>query len=161
MTQKVLAVAAAILAAATLSSAQPGGAARPATAVTDRDARAIEAMLVAPCCFTQQVSVHQSQAADEVRRDVRERLANGQSREAIIALYVSRYGKRILAEPPAAGFDLTLYVMPIVLFAATIAVVAFVIRRSVHHQVADAPLDRFAATAAENARLDDELRDLD
>jgi hypothetical protein len=30
----------------------------------EREARAIETMLIAPCCFSQQVSVHQSAAAD-------------------------------------------------------------------------------------------------
>lgn len=41
----------------------------------ERDAREIEAALIAPCCFSQQVSVHQSPAADEVRKDIRKRLA--------------------------------------------------------------------------------------
>ena len=47
----------------------------------EREARVVDAMLIAPCCFSQQVSVHQSPAADEVRRDVRRRLAEGQSRQ--------------------------------------------------------------------------------
>ena len=44
------------------------------------EARTIDAMLIAPCCFQQQVSLRQSAAAEEVRRDVRARLAAGQTR---------------------------------------------------------------------------------
>ncbi|HUL74628.1 MAG TPA: cytochrome c-type biogenesis protein CcmH, partial [Vicinamibacterales bacterium] len=81
-------------------------------AALEREAHAIDDALVAPCCFTQQVSVHHSQAAEDVREDVRVRLASGQTREQILDAYVGIYGKRILAEPPPAGFDLTLYVAP-------------------------------------------------
>jgi cytochrome c-type biogenesis protein CcmH/NrfF len=85
-----------------------------APAEIEREARAIEAMLVAPCCYSQQVSIHESAAADEVRRDVRARLTAGQSRQRILDDYVANYGKRILAVPPARGFDLTLFVTPVV-----------------------------------------------
>ena len=54
----------------------------------EREAREIEAMLIAPCCFSQQVSVHQSPAADEVRADVRARLAAGETRQQILDAYV-------------------------------------------------------------------------
>src|SRR5450759_2307478 len=78
-------------------------------AALEREAREIDAMLVAPCCFSQQVSVHQSAAAQDVKDDVRRRLAAGETRQQILDAYVTEYGKHILAEPPAEGFDLMLY----------------------------------------------------
>ena len=88
-----------LVAAVALSFGQPG------TAVdVEAEARAIDAMLIAPCCFTQQVSVHPSPAAEDVRRDVRARLAAGQTRQQILDTYLARYGTRILAAPPARGF---------------------------------------------------------
>lgn len=127
----------------------------------EREARAIDEMLVAPCCFSQQVSIHQSAAAMEVRRDVRERLAAGQTRQQILNAYVARYGKRILVEPPAAGFDLTLYITPAIVFLASIAIVVLVLRR-VALPAASAP-EPAAGTGDPDieSRLDDELRDLD
>jgi cytochrome c-type biogenesis protein CcmH len=135
-----------------------------AAADLERDAREIESMLIAPCCFSQQVSVHQSPAADEVRADVRVRLAAGQTRREILDAYVARYGKRILAEPPAEGFDLTLYLVPIFTLLLSGAALGFVVRRFARRKpqrtgTADAtapPADVDAET-----RLDDELRDLD
>jgi cytochrome c-type biogenesis protein CcmH/NrfF len=93
----------------------------------EREARSLEAALIAPCCFSQQVSVHESPASDEVRRDVRARLAAGQTRQQILDAYVKEYGKRILAVPPPEGFDVTLYVTPIAVFVLTavVGVVAF------------------------------------
>jgi cytochrome c-type biogenesis protein CcmH len=132
----------------------------------DQEARAIDAMLIAPCCFSQQVSVHQSAAADEVKRDVRSRLAAGETRQQILDAYVSRYGKRILADPPAVGFDLMLYVTPLIMLVASIWLVTAAVRRVTRQQPAalNGVQDHAAAEAASpdvEARLDDELRDLD
>ena len=132
----------------------------------EQEARAIEAMLIAPCCFSQQVSVHQSPAADEVRRDVRARLAAGETREQILDAYVSRYGKRILAEPPAVGLDLVLYVTPFVMILASLGLVSVVVRRFTRSSASTRPASSndgaaVAADASVAARLDDELRDLD
>lgn len=138
----------------------------PSAADLDQEARAIDAMLIAPCCFSQQVSVHQSAAADEVRHDVRARLAAGQTREQILDAYVSRYGKRILAEPPAIGFDLTLYIMPVVMMAASLGLITAVLRRFTRSAFPTVPASTVdgAGVRAEPSleeRLDDELRDLD
>lgn len=130
----------------------------------EREAREIEAMLIAPCCFSQQVSVHQSAAADEVRRDVRARLAAGQTRQQIVDAYVSEYGARILAEPPAS--TLTFYVPPLLGFVASAGLLVFAVRRFARRSPA-APDDAAGRPPARPAspvteeRLDDELRDLD
>ena len=137
-----------------------------------REARSIEAMLMAPCCYAQQVSVHQSDAAAQVRIDVRERLRRGETRAQILDAFVARYGKRILAEPPAAGFDLSLYVLPIVAFGLSLGLVAVVLRRFLRHpQVGKAGAAGAAGIAGADTiddipsplqrQLDDELRDLD
>lgn len=132
---------------------------------TEHEARAIESMLVAPCCFSQQVSVHQSPAAEEVRRDIRGRLAAGQTRDQIVDAYVARHGKRILAEPRAEGFDLTLHVMPFVLLLGSVGVgIALVRRFGLAKGSAPTPVPHDVQVAGRTAlehQLDDELRDLD
>ena len=127
----------------------------------EREARALEAMIIAPCCFSQQVSVHQSAAADEVRKDVRLRLAAGETREEILDAYVAQYGKRILAEPPAEGFDLALYILPPLLLILSAALVVVVLRRFSRRPAVVANVAAPVAPGAYDARLDDELRDLD
>jgi cytochrome c-type biogenesis protein CcmH len=138
----------------------------PPAADLEREARAIDATLVAPCCFRQEASVHQSAAADDVRRDIRARLAAGHTREQILDAYVSRYGKHILAEPPAVGFDLMLYVTPFVMLIASLGLVSAVLRRFTRSSFPTVPAsttDGLAVRAEPSleGRLDDELRDLD
>jgi len=133
----------------------------------EREARAIEAMLIAPCCFSQQVSVHQSPAADEVRRDVRARLAAGETRQQILDAYVAQHGLRILAEPPPTGINLALYVTPVVVLLLSVALVVFAVRRFSGYGAATPALTQGGtlpmptASPSDEARLDDELRDLD
>jgi len=133
----------------------------PRGADLEREARAIDAMLVAPCCFTQQVSVHQSGAAQEVKEDVRRRLAAGETRQQILDAYVAQYGKHILAEPPAEGFDLMLYVVPPVALVASLGLIALLIRRISRPRAAAASAADSGAPHDFDERLDDELRDLD
>ena len=137
----------------------------PTGAELERQAREIDAMLVAPCCFSQQVSVHPSGAAQDVKQDVRRRLAAGETQQQILDAYMAQYGKHILAEPRAEGFDVLLYVMPLVMFIASIALVTVVIRRVTRHAPVEAPVGagaRGSAMRAEDeAQLDEELRDLD
>ena len=127
----------------------------------ERDARAIDEALIAPCCFTQQVSVHQSPAAEEVRRDVRERLRAGQTREQILDAYVARYGPQILAQPPAKGIARSLYVLPVLLLVVSGGVVILAIRRFTRRPASPLESTTPVHANAEVARLDDELRDLD
>jgi cytochrome c-type biogenesis protein CcmH len=137
----------------------------PTGADLERAAREIDAMLIAPCCFSQQVSVHPSAAAQEVKQDVRRRLAAGETQQQILDAYVERYGKHILAEPPAKGFDLMLYVMPFVVLLTSIALLTAIIRRVTRHALVEAPASArtpgSAIRAEYDAQLDEELRDLD
>jgi cytochrome c-type biogenesis protein CcmH len=131
----------------------------------EREAREIEESLIAPCCFSQQVSVHQSAAAGEVRQDIRRRLRAGQTRAQITDAYVERYGKRILAQPPAEGFDRLLYILPPFALVLTAALVVIVVRRFTAH-VSRVPAEGVAGAPAGaedsyQADLDAELRDLD
>src|SRR5512134_3589387 len=131
----------------------------------ERDARVIETMLVAPCCFTQQVSLHQSAAAAEVRQDIRRRLGAGESQEQILQAYVQRYGKRILVQPPAEGFDRMLYILPPVGFVLTAGVVVLLVRRFASAAPSGGAAGADGTGVARDdgyaSRLDDQLRDLD
>lgn len=130
----------------------------------EREARRLETKVIAPCCWSQQVSVHDSPAATQMRADIRQRLAEGQKEEVILAAYVAEYGERILAEPPAKGFTRLLYVMPPILGVVGIGLLIIVVRRFAQRGSA-APAAIAAAGGPANSamdrRLDEELRDLD
>ena len=75
-------------------------------------AREIENNLIAPCCWSQPVSEHYSEVAEQIRNEVRAMVAAGKSRDEIMDYYVSRYGERILATPRPKGFNALVYVLP-------------------------------------------------
>jgi cytochrome c-type biogenesis protein CcmH len=126
----------------------------------EAEARQIEAALIAPCCWSQQVSVHHSPAADEIRATIRTQLKAGKTREQILDAYVEYYGTRILAEPPARGFTATLYIVPLVLFFATAGLVVQLVRRFARRaEPQTAPA--VAGPDPYERELDDQLRDLD
>jgi cytochrome c-type biogenesis protein CcmH len=133
------------------------------TAALEREARQIETMLIAPCCWMQPVSQHQSQASDEVKQQIRVLLAAGKTRQEVLDAFVAQYGPRILAEPPATGFGRLLYVaLPLAFVLSGAALIVFLRRVSVRRSPSAAASggvptddDRYAT------QLDDELRDMD
>ena len=129
----------------------------------EREAKQLEAKLMAPCCWAQQVSLHQSPAADEIKQTIRKLLAEGKTSEQILDIYVAQYGDRILAEPPARGFSRLIYVAPWVFLVASVGLVIVVIRRLRAVSPTPARSERAAASPseAEADRIDEELRNLD
>ncbi len=95
----------------------------------EAEAKKIETELIAPCCWTQPVSEHYSQAADEIRVGIRQMLASGLDRDQILQRYVAEYGERILSKPPARGFNALAYLLPVFFLAAGAGVAFLVVRR--------------------------------
>ena len=128
----------------------------------EETARELEAMLIAPCCWSQPVSQHYSEAADQIRREVREYLAAGKSKQEILDYYVSQYGERILASPRPRGFNLLAYVLPwAFLIAGTAIVVSFLKRQT--RQLPDkqeSKADRGPLDEEYARRVEKEMREL-
>jgi cytochrome c-type biogenesis protein CcmH len=99
---------------------------------SDADAalvRDIEDHLIAPCCWTQPISEHESGVAEEMRDQVRTMVAKGMSREAILDFYVAEYGERVLATPRPEGFNRLVYILPWVALLAGVAIVVVLLRK--------------------------------
>jgi len=74
--------------------------------------REIEDNLIAPCCWSQPVSQHDSEIAQQIRNEVSSMVAAGKTRDEILNFYVARYGERILVTPRAKGFNALVYILP-------------------------------------------------
>ena len=59
----------------------------------------VEKRLLAPCCYTQSIAEHGSDIAVQMRNEVAEMVADGQSEEEIVDHYRNIYGDRILIVP--------------------------------------------------------------
>jgi cytochrome c-type biogenesis protein CcmH len=142
------------------------------TAPLEQEARQIERMLIAPCCWMQPVSEHASQASDEVKRQIREWLGRGMTRQQVLDAFVEKYGVRILAEPPNRGFSRFLYLTPWLVFGVSAFGLVVLVKKmtagrsgagAVSGADASAPPKPAAdrAGAGYEQQLDDELRDMD
>lgn len=130
-------------------------------------AKRLEGKLIAPCCFSQTVADHYSDVAAQIKRQIRQLLAQGQTEDQILDAYVQVYGERILAEPRARGFNLLAYLTPPLALIAGISGMFFMFTRwrrtgltpSTFRQEATSPRDETAQRF--RARLQDELSRFD
>lgn len=89
---------------------------------------------VAPCCWRDNLAIHQSPRADELRTRIAAMVDAGKSNEEIKAAMVQEFGKRILVVPEGstAGW---LFRTPWLLAVAGLLVVVFLLRRMRHTAV--------------------------
>lgn len=132
-------------------------------AVSDAEVNAIARELMAPCCWSQTADVHRSDAAQEVKNNIRTGLQNGYSKDQILAAFVEYYGERILAKPTAEGFNLLVYILPGVAFIVGGFVVWRYLRRvqPLKVNVPGKPAKPNAATERYEARFERELSEFD
>ena len=91
------------------------------------DAADLEAELVCPVCET---TLDQSNApiAEKMKAFIRQRIAAGDSERQIKDALVAQFGPAVLAKPPAGGFGLLAWLLPIAALIAGAVVVGFLIR---------------------------------
>jgi cytochrome c-type biogenesis protein CcmH len=71
----------------------------PAMAEGAPSAKALEAKLLAPCCYGGTLDIHDSEMSRELRHEIEDRVARGESTEAVENDFVERYGSRVRALP--------------------------------------------------------------
>ncbi len=79
--------------------------------------------IIAPCCWTQPVSLHPSNLSDAIKLDLQRRIVAGETEEQIIAAYADNCGERILSVPRFRD----IYLIPIFASAIGIFIAGFLI----------------------------------
>ncbi len=59
----------------------------------------LEHAVLAPCCYTESVAIHQSEIAVKMRLEIARWVATGKSDQAILDTYVGLYGSKVLVDP--------------------------------------------------------------
>lgn len=121
-------------------------------------ARQVERELIAPCCWSQTVAEHRSEASEQMRREIRDMIQKGLSHRQIIDFYVSKFGERILAAPRPRGFNLAAYILPGLGIVAGAGIVALLLRRW-RAPLSPAPPPEGRADADYLDRIERELKD--
>lgn len=100
----------------------------------DRQVMALSAQLRCPVCQGLSLADSPSELSQEMRGVVRSLLEEGKSPEEVKAYFVSKYGEWILLEPEPTGFNMAVYLLPILaLLGGAVLVVVLVKRWSVQN----------------------------
>ena len=94
----------------------PGSAYAQGSGPTDDDVNAIAKQLYCPVCENIPLDACGTQACEQWRGIIRDRLAEGWTEEQIKDYFVAQYGDRVLAEPPRSGFNWAVYLVPLAIF---------------------------------------------
>jgi cytochrome c-type biogenesis protein CcmH len=121
-----------------------------------RQARDIYNRIMSPYCPGQSLANCGSDAAEVLRLDIRERLAGGESPEAIIASLVEQFGESVLAEPPNRGFARLAWIGPFAILLAGAVLVLVYLRR--HTIRLDKTAGKGEIDPVVRARVEEELR---
>ena len=91
--------------------------------------RRLERELACPVCVGESLAESNAPEARAMRADIRDRLADGQSEEAIVAAYVSVYGDDIKLKPDDSGIALIAWGLPVVALIVGGGALILVLRR--------------------------------
>lgn len=97
--------------------------------VTADDVNRIAKQMYCPVCENEPLDACRTAACQQWRAQIGQMLSEGQSEQQIKDYFVARYGARVLAQPPAEGTSLWLYVLPIVGLIVGVIVVVWLLRR--------------------------------
>ena len=119
--------------------------------------------LICQCGCHKMLSICEMQgchSATPMRAEVKEKLAQGEGKEAISASFVDRYGLIVLSAPPTSGFHLTAWIMPFVVLIGG-AWAARSVLGSWKRQTAETSSEgqETKVTAEQQARIERELQD--
>jgi cytochrome c-type biogenesis protein CcmH len=81
-------------------------------------------------CQNQTIAESDAPLALDLRRQVREQLAQGKSEQEVLAFMVARYGDFVLYKPPLKPMTLPLWFGPLFLLAGGVALLYRAVRRN-------------------------------
>ena len=153
MTRLLLLVAAAAAALVAVAGAAASEE-RPTLAELERE-------VVCPTCHTT-LDMSSSPVADRMRAFIRRRIAAGDTKSEIKDRLVAEFGEGVLAAPPARGFNLLAWALPLAGAVLALAALAVLARRWLRARPALAAADRSSNGRAAldpelERRLDEEL----
>lgn len=89
----------------------------------------IAANLMSPACPGRTLINCTSAHAEQWRELIRQKLAQGETQEQIMAYFVEIRGEEVLAAPPKRGFALTAWIFPVFIIINGAGLIVFLTRR--------------------------------
>jgi cytochrome c-type biogenesis protein CcmH len=127
---------------------------------SDDEVNRIAHQLYCPVCQNTPLDVCPTDACRQWRDLIRQQLSEGWTEDQIKAYFVQQYGVRVLAEPPTSGFNLLIYLLPVVVIGGGTFLLLRAMRGWRRPSAEKEPAASGEGTAGDPyvARLEDELR---
>jgi cytochrome c-type biogenesis protein CcmH/NrfF len=90
---------------------------------------AVASGLRCPVCQGLSIQDSPSELAQQMRSLVRDQLAAGKTPDEVRAYFISKYGEWILLEPKATGFNILVYLLPVVLVFGGLVFILTLVRK--------------------------------
>jgi cytochrome c-type biogenesis protein CcmH len=116
--------------------------------------REISHKLRCPTCQAMSVKESEAGLSLNMKSKIREMLEEGASEEEILDFFVERYGEWILREPPKKGFNLFLWLAPLVLI---LLIGFFVIRSLIRKTKNHSEIPAIPLSSQERAQIEKDL----
>jgi cytochrome c-type biogenesis protein CcmH len=124
---------------------------------TDDEVNAIASGLYCPVCENIPLDVCPTQACEQWRATIREKLEIGWNDQQIKQYFVDQYGDRVLATPPAEGLNWLVYILPPIAFIAG-AVVLWRAVKTWRTEEQETVVETMASDDPYVARIEEELK---
>jgi len=121
----------------------------------------LEGRLIAPCCWTQTLDIHESPLASELRAEIHDRLGRGENAEIIEDDLVVRYGEGIRAIPKGRDPRIAISVASAAAMLLSAIGLLWWIRRWTRRSPSATPARSAEPRDAYDDRLDEELGHFD
>ncbi len=92
--------------------------------------------LYCPVCAGVPLNVCETQACEQWRNLILEKLQQGQTDEQIRQYFIDQYGERVLGAPTPQGFNLGAYILPLLILVGGAAILFFTMRGWLHTRAA-------------------------
>ena len=114
----------------------------------------VETRLMCYCgCSDLTVRTCSCGTAAEIKHDIAQRMASGQTGDEVEAAYVGKYGAQIRSAPTTRGFDLLAWVTPFLVILAGGGFIVHLIRRWRSQPLSDAAAGRPSVPVFDSRRL--------
>jgi len=129
--------------------------------VTEDDVNRVSRELYCPICENTPLDVCETQACEDWRQLIREKLESGETEDEIVDYFAGIYGERARATPTTEGFSLIIWVAPILIGIAGVVIFIRLLRRWLARgaEPESDPALASLSTSNGNTQLDSDLDD--
>jgi cytochrome c-type biogenesis protein CcmH len=101
----------------------------PADSVLEARTAVVAAQLRCPVCQGLSIQDSPSELSQQMRAVVKDQLRAGKTPDEVKAYFISKYGEWILLEPKPQGFNVLVYVMPVLLVVLGLGVIFVAVKK--------------------------------